>query len=162
MTGTVNLKKGLLAGLIMVSLMGCSTIPLSPIVKEKVLVADFDSVWEATIETLKEGNFVIGFANKKKGIIQTKTLKLTGEVTKAVSQGYNRIFNKPSEGTYDLRIKIRVKNKDRTGIRIDTRIRANFPKHGWYIKSSSGVIEERIFSTIMRKLNQYELLHDWF
>ncbi|MEA3560447.1 MAG: hypothetical protein U9R31_01570 [Candidatus Omnitrophota bacterium] len=147
---------------LMLNLLGCAAMPVSPIIKERVLVAAFDSTWEATLEALREENFVIDSVDEGKGIIRTRTLKITGEVTKAISQGYNKTFGKPIEGTYDLSIKVRIKDEDRTSIRIDTRIKANFPRHGWYTKSSSGAIENRIFSNIMRRLEQDKLLHDWF
>jgi len=56
-------------------------------------------------------------------------------------------------------VKVRPKDTSRTSIRIDTRIEAKFPKYGWYVKSSSGIIEEKIFVNVMNRLKQYELLN---
>ncbi len=143
----------------LIGLAGCIGMPVSPIVKERVLVADFDSTWEAALAALKEENFAVNSADKQSGVIRTKTVKVSGEVAKAISQGYNEIFDRPTEGTYRIVVKIRPKDKGRTSIRIDTRIEAKFPKYGWYVKSSSGIIEEKIFVNIMNRLKQYELLN---
>ena len=154
------MKKWLIVGLILlVSLAGCTGIPVSPIVKERVMVADFDSTWEAALAALKEEKFPVSSADKQSGIIQTETIKISGDVAKAISQGYNEIFDRPAEGTYRIRVRVKPKDKDRTSIRIDTSIKAKFPKYGWYVKNSSGIIEEKIFVNVMRRLKQYELLN---
>ena len=154
------MRKCLIVGLIvLVNLGGCTGIPVLPIVKERVLVADFDSTWEATLAALKEEKFPVSSADKQNGIIQTETIKISGDVAKAISQGYNEIFDRPTEGTYRIRVRIKPKDKDRTSIRIDTSIEAKFPKYGRYVKSSSGIIEEKIFVNVMRRLKQYELLN---
>ncbi len=154
------MKRCLIFSLILlVNLTGCTGIPVSPIVKVRVMVADFDSTWEATLAALKEEKFPVSSADKQSGIIQTETIKIGGDVAKAISQGYNEIFDRSSEGTYRIRVKVKPKDKDRTSIRIDTSVEVKFPKYGWYVKSSSGIIEEKIFVNIMRRLKQYELLN---
>ena len=90
------MKEGLITSLILlVSLAGCTSIPISPIVKERVLVADFDSTWEAALAALKEEKIPVSSADKQSGIIRTKTIKVSGDVAKAISQGYNEIFDRP-------------------------------------------------------------------
>jgi len=154
------MKKRLIAGLILlVSLAGCTSIPISPIVKERVLVADFDSTWEAALAALKEEKIPVSSADKQSGIIQTKTIKISGDVARAISQGYNETFDRPSEGTYRIRVRIKPKDKDRTSIRIVSSVEVKFLKYGWYVKSSSGILEEKIFVNVMRRLKQYELLN---
>ena len=154
------MKKWLIVGLILlVNLAGCTGIPVSPIVKERVMAADFDSTWEAALAALKEENIPVSSADKQTGIIRTKTIKLSGDAAKAISQGYNEIFDRPSEGRYTIRVRIKPKDKDRTSLRIDSSIEVKFPKYGWYVKNSSGIIEEKIFVNVMRRLKQYELLN---
>ena len=145
--------------ILLVNLAGCTSIPVSPIVKERVLVADFDSTWEAALAALKEEKFPISSADKQSGIIQTETVKVSGDVAKAISQGYNETFDRPAEGTYKIRVRIKPKDKDRTSIRIDSSVEVKFLKYGWHVKSSSGIIEEKIFVNVMRRLKQYELLN---
>lgn len=152
----------ILIWLVVVSLIGCTTIPLYPIVKERVMVADFDSTWKATIAALEEEKFPIEYFDEDRGIIKTKRLHVSGEVVKAISQGYRSVFSEPDEGEYNLKLKVERKDPGRTSVRIDAYIRAYFPEYGWYVKSSSGAMEERIFSSIMERLGQYEILHKWF
>lgn len=144
------------------SLAGCTTIPLYPIVKERVMVADFDPTWEATLAALDEEKFPVEYIDKDGGIIKTRRLHISGEVVKAISQGYRSVFSEPSEGEYNLKVKVKRKDPTRTSVRIDAYIRAYFPEYGWYAKSSSGAMEERIFSNIMERLGQRQILHKWF
>lgn len=148
--------------LVVFFLIGCTTIPIHPIVKEKVMVADFDSTWRATLQALQEEKFPVEYVDEEKGIIQTKKLQVRPEVLKAISQGYRGVFSQPSEGEYNLRVRVKSKDQDRTSVRIDAHIGANFPEYGWYRKSSSGVMETRIFSNIMERLGHRRILHRWF
>ena len=145
--------------ILLINLSGCTGIPISPIVKQRVMVADFDSTWEAVLAALKEEKFPVSSADKQSGIIQTKTIKISGDVAKAISQGYNEIFDRPAEGTCRITIKVKPKDNGRTSIRINSSIDVKFPKYGRYVKNSSGIIEEKIFVNVMRRLKQYELLN---
>lgn len=156
-------KKGItLIWMIALVLTGCTTIPLYPIFKERIMVADFDSTWQATLAALEEEDFPLDFISKEKGIIETKSLTISDKETKTISQGYMSVFKDPSEGEYNLKVTVKRKDPGRISVRIDTYIRAFFPKYGWYVKSSSGVLENKIFSNIMDRLGQRQILHNWF
>lgn len=148
--------------LLVLALVGCAAIYVYPITKEKVMAADFDSTWQATLKALQEGKFPVERADERRGIIQTRKLQVRADVLKVICQGYMGVSGQPSEGEYSLRVRVKSKAQNQTSVRINANIMANIPKYGWHKKNSSGVIEEKIFSDIMEQLGQRQMLRKWF
>lgn len=143
------------AVLFLVILTGCATTEIvapPPIHDTEVVQGSFENVWRAILTALTETRLPLKLIEKESGMIVTEFVPLRRWEIDDVAETPFVFLATWTEGRYNLNILAEPSDENATKIKVVVHIEAFERDEGWYVCSSKGVIEKRIFDFVKARI----------
>lgn len=150
----------LLVALLVISfLVACATVTVRPTIQDaKIINAPFDKVWSALIATLVEQALPIEVIEKESGLVTTGFVAIPGNFL--AHGAFNKVAVRPpgaplwDRARFELDILAAKSGENATRVKIIAYIKVfDGLSENWVACYSKGIIEKRIFDSIMEKID---------